>query len=272
MPSDWDRVTADAALLAEVRRRYRGSGDVLDQLWWIQHPGEPAPSGRTDPEKALTAARRALYRPDVRPEEALATMTDASRWIEDRALAKLAVLDAVSALSAPEPPPAPASLAGSPPRSRRRAALLLGGAAAVAILAGALIGRATATGGGLGAPAGQALAVLRNPQQPDDRLPTELRPRFVKPGSTRLLTQYGTIGTAVYAARSTGGEVCLLTVVLGARMTGSCTTEAAFSSAGLLVAFQAPADPVDDSGRLPQDDLGVRWKPDGTLRVAPAGL
>jgi hypothetical protein len=269
MPSDWDRVTADAALLAEVRRRYRGAGDVLDQLWWIQHPGETAPSGRTDPEEALTAARRALYRPGVRPEEALAAMTDASRWIEDRALAKLAVLDAVSARRTPDPAPAPASVPGPPRRSRRRVSLLLAGAAAVAILAGALIGRTTATGGGPAAPAGHALEVLASPQRPDDRLALDLRPRFVEPASTRLLAQYGTIGTAVYAARATGGEVCLLAVVLGTRIAGSCTTEAAFGSAGLLVAFQASADPVDDSGRLPQDDLRVRWSADGALRIGP---
>jgi hypothetical protein len=104
-------------------------------------------------------------------------------------------------------------------------------------------------------------------QRPVDRIAAEVRPRFVAPGSTRLLARYASIGTEVYGGRGTGGGICLITVALTERVAGSCTTDAAFSAAGLFAVIQASADPTDDSGRTPTDELGVTWRADGTVRI-----
>lgn len=57
----WDHLHSDARELAAARSVYRGSGDVLDALWWRLHPLAPTPSGTPDPCTALPALQAHVY-------------------------------------------------------------------------------------------------------------------------------------------------------------------------------------------------------------------
>ena len=86
--------------------------------------------------------------------------------------------------------------------------------------------------------------------------------------STRMIAHYWTIGTDVYAARTESGRICIVTIVLGTRSASSCTTDAAFRIAGLFIQVDASADPVDDSGRVPTQKIGLLWLKDGTITIS----
>ncbi len=53
-PSAYDRALAEPRFLRAVRDAYAGPGDLLDALWWLEHPHEPGPSG-APPPAATTA-------------------------------------------------------------------------------------------------------------------------------------------------------------------------------------------------------------------------
>jgi hypothetical protein len=202
----------------------------------------------------------------VRPHEALAAVEEAVRLIDDRALARLALVDALAerdpgATVATAEPVVPVRA----PLPRRSA--LLGAALALAgVVVGVLLGVA------LPAPpptaSGAAFDVLRSAQREQDRVSARLRPSFVLPGSTRLLTRYSEMGTSVYAARSRNRGVCLLTIAFGERVAGACAAESDFTANGLFVVMQATGDPVDEQGRLAPDEHGLRWQADGTLLLS----
>lgn len=253
MPSDWERVAADPALLAALRRRYTGSGDALDVLWWREHPGEPTPAGIPDPSDAIETARRALFRPAASPtaagevERASAAAAEALR----SARRALAAADA-------EMRSRPASSTGHGTRRVLAgpvvAALLIG--AGAGFIAGRFTGHATPP----------AFAVFDRAQLADDRPPSVAAlPDAVTPGSTRLLGTSSSSGTSMYAARATGGRVCMLAVVLARYAAGTCTTDAAFAEAGLSLTFPTTVDPQDDSGPAAVQELTALWSPAGRL-------
>jgi hypothetical protein len=51
--------------LRALRAAYDGPDDVLDALWWLEHPLQPGPSGTRSPAAIAAEAQRALYRPSV---------------------------------------------------------------------------------------------------------------------------------------------------------------------------------------------------------------
>jgi hypothetical protein len=267
MPSDWERLSDDAALLAEVRRRYRGRGDPADQLWWTSHPGEDGPSGAPDPMIGLDADRVDLYRRGATGEQVDALTDQRVLLDEDRRLAQEALQEAIAARGPARPGTRPiggSARAGS--GAARTVVTLLAGMSLLA--AGFVLGRSAGASAPQPTPTARAYRVLERPQETPDRIPATVRPRFVRASSTRLLATYGSIGTEVYGARADDGRLCLLVVVLGAKPTGTCTTESGFTTAGLFVAFTAGADPVNDSGLRPSDQIGLLWMADGTLTIS----
>jgi hypothetical protein len=275
MPSDWERITEDPALLSDARRRYRGRGDVADQLWWLQHPGTDAPSGAPDPKLLLRTARRGLYRRNPVLADAAAVARQQEQEDADRELARRAVSEAVDARWADAAPVGTPVVPKDRPGASFRRTPLVGGrllvtlvVAAALVLTGVLLGRASSPGVGVNASSGRAYEVLDRQQRPLDRIPDDIRPGFVRSTSTRAIAHYWSIGTDVYAARADGGRICLVTVVLGTRSASSCTTDAAFTMAGLFLQVEAAADPVDDSGRVPLDQIGLLWLKDGTLTIS----
>ncbi|MDH2443261.1 hypothetical protein QDR37_04805 [Amnibacterium sp. CER49] len=261
-------MSGDPAVLAEVRRRYRGRGDAADQLWWPSHPGQDGPSGAPDPAAALHAARANLYRRGATREQAAALTAEQELLSADRRLAHEALLEALEARGRPSA--RDGGSGGSARAASRPTRMALTVLAGISLLAaGYLVGRAAER------PAPPAVAstarayrVLERPQEAPDRIPDTVRPRFVRSASTRLLATYGSIGTEVFGARADDGRLCLLVIVLGAKPTGTCTTESGFSAAGLFVEFAAGADPVNDSGLRPSDQIGLLWLADGTLTIS----
>ena len=278
MPSDWERVAADAALLDRVRRAYTGEGDAADHLWWLEHPGEPGPSGSPDPVEQLHRARAELYRPDP-PGTASERVAALERRIEtDRAAVRAALGVAVRQAPAPAPaaaaaaepgptgPSARAALAPAPRAPagvRRPLRYRVAGALVVALLAGGVLGALIARG--TGAPSAAALSVFATRQHEDDRTGDGALPRFVVPGSTRLLGTSTTTGLRAFAARTRDGDVCLLGVVLESRFLASCTSREGFAAGGLRLVLQAEVDPEDDSGVIRPRQIEPTWSPDGTF-------
>ncbi|MCU1472752.1 hypothetical protein, partial [Amnibacterium sp.] len=59
----YGRALADPLFRARFEAAYTGEDDPLDALWWLDRPGEAAPSGATAPAAVAATARRALYVP-----------------------------------------------------------------------------------------------------------------------------------------------------------------------------------------------------------------
>jgi hypothetical protein len=256
VPSDWERVAGDPALLAALRRRYTGSGDVLDRLWWLEHPGATAPSGAEDPAAALERTRRGLYRPGADPQGSQRLARAEEAVAADRA----AVTRALEEVDAERPADRSSAVARVPRASRA----LLAGAVAAALLLGAAAGFAA---GRFVRPGAPALQVFDRAQREADRPPSSARlPDTVRRSSLREVGSASSSGTVLYAARATDGRVCLVAVVLAADAVLTCSTDTAFAEAGLSLGFEALIDPTDDSGTIRTQQISVVWRPDGAVR------
>lgn len=265
MRRGWDEVERDPRLAAEVRARYTGGGDALDHLWWLEHPGRPTPAGVADPAEDLEAARRALYRADASGDPA-AVQAAESRHRRDADLARAALEGALADRRA-----AVASGDGrtAPTGSRRPRALVPLLAAVAGIAVGASVA-AWAAAQQAPVPDRRALAVFTDAQRPEtDLADAAAAPPFLVRRTLRRLHDWTSIGTSAYAARDDRGAVCLLVVVLGSRASTACTSERAFALGGLKVLTTATADPVDDAGTTPSEDLEIAWAPDGTVAITP---
>ncbi|MBW4042159.1 MAG: hypothetical protein HIU86_08530 [Acidobacteria bacterium] len=255
MPSDWERVGADASLLAALRRSYAGSGDPLDQLWWAEHPGERTPAGVPDPADTVEAARRSLFRRDAADTTAEDVERAAAAVSADRDAARAALL------LADEQEKPTAARAAAPVR---RARGVLVGAVVVALLVGGAAGFLAGRFPSAAEP--PALAVFHRTQHADDELPsTATAPTGVLPASTRFLANSTTTGTVVYAAERSDGQVCMLAVVLASDVIASCASVAGFADSGLSLTFTATADAVSDTGIVLFQELHPRWSPTGRV-------
>lgn len=252
MTADPQHVATDPGLLAAVQARYRGRGDVADQLWWLAHPGSTAPSGRPDPLVALEAARTALYRPGGGAPDPEGLLRELSAADADREAARIALQEADTATPAPV----------SPAPRRRAGAGIIAGVAAAALVVGLAIGLAAGLLAHARPPA--ALGVFDVPQQPRDVPPYVAKlPAGVPPSSLRLLGSSSTTGAFAYAARTRDGRVCLVVVVLAASATSTCASEPAFAASGLSLSLFANVDPEDDSGFVQPREIDPTWTPDG---------
>lgn len=259
--TDWDRVEGDRALLSAASTLYRGSGALVDQLWWIAHPGERSPSGREDPAVSVEAARRALYRRGGDGDADAVSRAEASLR-EDRARATAAVQEALRLR--------PSAVSGASRRPRPRP--LIAAAMVVGVVLGVVVDRtvlslATPADRAAGSPA--AFRVFERQRRPADLPAATAIPTFVRRSSIRLLRPFSSIGTSVYGARTPDDRVCLVAVVLSGRSAATCTSPRAFVEAGCSLVIVASADPIDDSGRRPSDELEFLWDADGTLSVTP---
>jgi hypothetical protein len=255
VPSDWERVAADPALLASVRARYPGRGDVLDQLWWAEHPGAATPAGVEDPAAALARTRQALYRPGAAIGDADRVGRAEAHAADDRA----AALEALRAADVDRP--ARASVP-PPPRASRA---VLAGVGVAALLVGAAAGFSAGRLAHGAEPA--ALQVFDRAQREADRPPASVpSPVRVRRSTLREIGSASTSGTVLYGARATDGRICLLAVVLAADAVATCTSESAFAASGLSLGFETRVDPVDDAGPAAPQQMSVTWSPDGRVR------
>lgn len=254
VPSDWERVAADPALLTALRRRYPGSGDPLDHLWWTEHPGEPTPEGVEDPRAVLDRSRRDLYRPGAGPQDAdrLAAAHEAITADREAAARALRSVDAVQLRAAP------------PAADRPRLRGLLAGLVLTALAVGAAGG--FAAGRFVHQPA-PALKVFDRAQRGSDRPPPSAPlPSAVLRSSLREVGSAATSGSVVYGARTGDGRVCAVVVIAAVDYVATCSSPSAFADSGLTVAYQAIVDPTTDSERITRQRITLTWTPDGPVR------
>lgn len=291
MSSLWHRIGADPDLTDAVRAAVARE-DALDLLWWAEHPGRPTPAGTPDPGTGLEQDRRALYRQaapggdpravaeaiDLHAAElrrAVAAARAAVAAQEDLAPVRPAVLADPSAADAAVQERRPSATAGigAAVGRRPRASLLL--AAGVALMVGVAIG-GLAFGSTPRAPhptaTVRALRVFERAQRPALDVPREADavPSILDPGSVRRLRDFSSVGTTFYAARTEDGRICVFVLVLAAPSPPACTSREAFGEGGLTLIVRASADPVDDSGTRPVDELDLSWNPDDTVSITPA--
>ncbi|MFT2817476.1 hypothetical protein [Leifsonia sp. A12D58] len=62
--SAYEQALRDDRFRADVTEVYTGQHSVLDALWWLEHPTEPAPSGRTAPATELRDLQHQLFSKD----------------------------------------------------------------------------------------------------------------------------------------------------------------------------------------------------------------
>ena len=254
------RASADPAARAKLAAVYRGRHDVLDALAWRVEPGHPGPSGAADPAAGLPILKAKVYGRDAAAlptaqREALESqlallmhLLDDDRSRLDEALASVDWSTPV----APEPQlRAPVALTLP---NQRRLRMVLGGLAAASLVVGSVAAAL--------APA-DSLEVFASPASSTDPVPPAwlLQARSVEASAVRWIGEAR--GWDVFVLQDGSGHLCM-TVVDGARGTGSCLTTVAFAAHGLSV--ELPFDSsAGFSGNPPRNFAS--WGPTGGLRV-----
>ena len=237
-PDEYRRARRDTAFRERVARAYAGSFDVLDALWWREHPDTPTPDGTPPPGTARAHLQRIAFAPTVAEDDG-ADSVDAALQA-DRAADELHRLDALLAAE--------------------RRAIDEAVAAAVAAAAEAAVAAETseaaetsgaaAQTGQLGAPSGSA----DTPAAPHRRRPRRL-----------LLVTAG----IVLALLGSAGGFLIAQTTSGANAGGGDFADA--SSA--LAIFDRPPQPADQPERLyavqlREDTLRTLSMPEAPLYVA----
>jgi hypothetical protein len=286
-PTAYERARRDQGYLDRLREAYRGDDDLLDALWWLDHPTEAGPSGATAPLVRLAAARGELYGP-VPVTGAVDRVREANLAADRSRAAALGAVEQVAFATPrrrpvvlrppgtasddsadPEQPQPPASA----PVLQRRVTL---GVVAPLVAAAALVG--VVAGLGISGPArpaatphlappivqhfeqtaarGDALEVFDVAQRPSD-LPGGVAASLQSSSFRRLVV----LGDArILAARTSGpapAGICVLIVDTTYHVSGSCSSVAAFRRSGLTL--ERPED------RLPANIQRIRWYPDGRV-------
>jgi hypothetical protein len=237
----YEHALADAAFRERVRLGYVGEHDVLDALWWLEHPDDAGPSGAAPPNRLLTIARRSLYgpRPTDSDHYALAALQEQA----DRERLLVAVR-----VAAAEPPP---TAAAAPARRSvviwAACTAVLGALVAAALLAGDRPAPVAAV-----APPRASVAVELAVVPGDELAADPAGPR--PPVLTRRLA---TVGDTQILAELTRGLMCL-ELRTDASGAFTCRSIAAFRLHGLEVPFPTGSDDLE----------GVQWLPDGRLRLS----
>ncbi|MCS5714034.1 hypothetical protein NVV95_05655 [Herbiconiux sp. CPCC 205716] len=289
-PSEYLRARRDPEFRERVARGYHGAHDVLDALWWREHPGSPTPDGVESPAARRAELQRTAYAPAARGAADAVPRAD-------RAAAELAQLDAAldeerraidDALAAADTPRALLPVAAAdaedraddaapparPQRGRRRLAAVAAAGFVLALVGGAAgFTLAAVSGGslpGLGAgrdapfadPSG-ALAIFDRPPQPADRPPL-LYAVQLREDTLRTLSM---AGTPLYVARDIDDDVCIVLVQDNGTYTANCVPPDRFPATGLLIRGSiGVAGRPSQGDQLPLSfvDVEATWLPDGS--------
>jgi hypothetical protein len=293
-PSEYLRAKRDGDFRERVARAYGGANDVLDALWWREHPGSPTPAGVESPTARRAELQRTAFAPAAKGSADAVPRAD-------RAAAELAQLDAAlakereaidRAVTLATAVGTPIAIAGAeadadgaptdeeavPARRPQRVRRRLAGVAAIGFvlaLVGGAVGftLAQATGGsiaGLGADGGPpfadatgALAIFDRPSQPADQPPV-LYAVQLREETLRTLSM---ADTPLYVARDIDDDVCIVLVQDNGTYTANCVPPDRFPSTGLLIRGSIAVTGRPSQGdQLPQSfvDVEASWLPDGT--------
>jgi hypothetical protein len=259
----YEHAVTDAGFCARVASRYAGEHDLLDALWWLDHPDDLAPSGAPSPRRLLSIARRSLYDRQPAPTDLERYTSAADRERSDRTVLVAAVAAAESA--EPEPPEvevqtdaaqadvAPVPAGPARPRSRslrfRWGAVLLTALAVVAVLG-------WSRGLALPAAIARSTVLVEVSTVPVDALPLLVGTAGKVPEPRVRLRRLAVVAGTAVIARLTKGIVCLELRGRGT-MSGACRPVAEFRARGLQLPFPTGSDALDE----------VRWLPDGRLQL-----
>ena len=246
---------ADAAFRDRVERRYQGTHDRLDALWWLQHPQEAGPSGTPSPDLTLRALRSSLYgRSPAEGAVARFAALEAAEAADSEAL-EAALREAeplpVATAAAPQPP------ASEPVPQRRKRRWRRWAAASVAAALGALALAGWARGAGATAAAPDRVLLFETGAATGDAL--SVFSSGTTPRLGVLERRLALVGRTAVSASLTRGIVCL-ELQTGRSVAGTCRTVASFSRHGLELPFPTGSSEVGE----------VRWFPDGRLRLVEA--
>lgn len=275
----YERACADEGFLERFRAAYRGQHASLDALWWLEHPGETAPSGAEAPEAALVPLHEAVFGRDGAArsdaESEVERILESIREQRELALAALVAADVDTEEDSPLGAEDRAETAPDDQDRRRRTWILVGAAAVVLAAAAGFVGGAFAGSGGTSDASSPpavdlsgVLAVFERPQIPATDLPTLLDSSLIRPDTLRGLGMAGPAG--LYAARDFDGNVCLLLVQPTGGYTSNCVAENEFPATGLPLrgTYLLPGTvDASDSGSLSgtNTEIDVLWTPDGAL-------
>lgn len=279
-PSGAERVAADPRLVAEFVRHYTGVHDPLDALWWMTHPADPSPSGRSSPLDELRPLERIVYGvPSTAVAEATEQLHRLMQTVEsERRLTRTAVDAALATESQTAARPTEQTVRTERPEpshpearvrtTRRRLyrATMLTSAAILGVLIGVL-------GGGLlphqaeapTADAAGALAIFDRPQVAADLPPNASNAEQLSAASFRALVD----SPPLYVARAESGkEVCLVLVQPTGETSASCVDSESFPRSGLNIKgrYQNPGTiQAGNAGAATFRPVDVTWLPDGNL-------
>jgi hypothetical protein len=289
-PSEYLRARRDPEFRERVARGYDGAHEVLDALWWREHPGSPTPAGVESPAARRTELQRIAFAPAAkgsadavpRADRAAAELAqldaalDEERRAIDRAVAAASAVGSPDAAGAEEDaePEEDRTRAARPPRGRRRLAAVAAAGFVLALVGGAAgFTLAAVSGGGLpglgagsGAPfadASGALAIFDRPSQPADQPPV-LYAVQLREETLRTLSM---ADTPLYVARDIDDDVCIVLVQDNGTYTANCVPPDRFPATGLLIRGSIAVTGRPSQGdQLPQSfvDVEASWLPDGT--------
>jgi hypothetical protein len=240
----YERALGDPGFLERVARRYGGRHDLLDALWWLDHPGQPGPSGAAPPLAALAGARRTLYARDTSPGAVARYTAAAAVEAADRSALLEAIAEAERSQAA-----AAAGQGDRRPRTPRG----WRGSVLAAVLGGvALLGWSRAT---QPAPvdAGERVVLEVRTGSGDALAVFRPAPTWERLDERRLAV----LGRATVVGQLRRGLVCL-ELRSGGAASGACRTVTGFRRDGLEVPFPTGSAEVGE----------LRWFPDGRLRIS----
>lgn len=276
---DVDLVSSNPDLLSEFVRRYDGTNNPLDALWWMNHPMETAPSGRPSPLKQVRALEAIVY---GQPSPTRLAATERHRGlveaIEAEGVRTRAAIDAV--LAAERQGRSEAAYQAHLPISGDVRVPKLDGPTwglsrkklATGVLAVAVVGALLGIALGSQIPksavdATGALAIFDKPQTAIDLPPVALDAPGLSVQSFRTIAD----SVSVYAARGTNGkDVCLVLVQPTGRSAASCVPADSFPRGGLNIkgSYQNPGSiQPDDPAAGVFRQVDVTWLPDGRIFV-----
>lgn len=276
LTESWYARARDDVDLQEAIRLELGASNVLDLLWWREHPDLSTPEGAPSPFSGRDELKRLVYAKGT--GEADRTAAAAALHDLDGRLTELdARVDAAIARARrprPEAAPAPAS-AGVVRRPRRAwpRALRYGAIAGAAFTVGAVVG---------------AMLMPAPPVQPIDEVDpapalvpalgifeigqhAELAPDAL-PSTFDAATamQIGEIGrSTIIAVRNTSNQACLAALGTDGAVAATCVSDDEFPELGLRLTW---SEQIEAAGAATTTaDFSATWAPDGTFTAGGSG-
>ncbi|MDR6905689.1 hypothetical protein J2X63_001375 [Agromyces sp. 3263] len=282
------------AFLERFGAVYRGGWDPADALAWRADPDRPLPSGEPSPSARVRELELVVY--STRTADGSDAGEELARLIGELDRQRLEIDRAIAEASAPDTPdPRPAerpaggveaARGGRSPRLRTTTVAVAAAAAGVVLALGVL----QLAGGSPGTdhdPTGDGVrgsvedvvpyedrslgAALQQEfdrvQDPTDFPTQPVSTWFIAESFRRLPVE--PFRGAVYLARTTTGDVCLLLLPVDGRLASGCVAEGGVSTSGLAAVTRAPTGDTPPGG---DEFIRVRWTGDGAIvEIAPVG-